>query len=118
YFYNPTVTADGQYLIFYSERTGISNLFRLHLASGEIVQLTDAAPERAEYWPFTTAVRGVGCCLAAIGSGGREAFYFVGNDLHAVEIESLRQRQLLSVPADRRPSMLNANASGDTLVFA
>ncbi len=118
YFYNPSVTADGQYLIFYSERTGISNLFRLRLTSGEIVQLTDAPPARAEYWPFTTAVSGVGACLAALGSGGREVFYFVGSDLHAVEVESLRQRHLLTVPADRRPSMLNANAAGDTLVFA
>jgi oligogalacturonide lyase len=116
YFYNPTVTADGRYLAFYSERTGISNLFRLDLATGEIVQLTDAPPERAEYWPFTAAVRGVGSCLAALGGG--EAFYFAGNDLYGVEIESLRRRHLLSVPSDRRPSMLNANVAGDTLVFA
>lgn len=118
YFYNPSVTADGQYLIFYSERTGISNLFRLHLGTGEIVQMTDAPSARAEYWPFTTAVSGVGACLAALGSGGREVFYFVGNDLYAVEIGSLRQRHLLTLPADRRPSMLNANVRGDTLVFA
>jgi len=66
YFYNPAVTRDGRYLIFFSERTGLSNLFRLDLLSGEIVQLTDVRPARAEYWPFTTAVRGAGACLAAI----------------------------------------------------
>src|SRR5215467_11070902 len=27
YFYNPTITPDGKYLIFISERTGMSNLF-------------------------------------------------------------------------------------------
>ena len=42
YFYNPSVTPDGKYLIFISERTGESNLFRLDLQSGIIVQLTDA----------------------------------------------------------------------------
>ena len=47
YFYNPTVTPDGRYLIFFSERTGLSNLFRLQLDSGEIVQLTDTRPVRA-----------------------------------------------------------------------
>ena len=31
YFYNPSVTPDGKYLIFISERTGVSNLFRLDL---------------------------------------------------------------------------------------
>ena len=118
YFYNPSVTPDGIYLVFISERTGVSNLFRLDLESGEIVQMTDARLVRAEYWPFTTEVRGVGSCLPAIGNGGREVFYFEGRDLFAVEIESLKSRQVLSVSSDRRPSMLQANAAGDTLVFA
>jgi oligogalacturonide lyase len=118
YFYNPTVTPNGRYLIFYSERTGLSNMFRLDLTSGDIVQLTDTRPARAEYWPFTEALQGVGACLSALGSGGREVFYFEGNELHAVEIESLKTRCLLTVPTHRRPSMLQANANGDTLIFA
>jgi oligogalacturonide lyase len=118
YFYNPTVTPDGKYLIFLSERTGISNLFRLDLQSGVIVQLTDARPVRAEYWPFTEAIQGVGSCLPAIGNHGREVFYFEGTDLFAVNIENLNQRQLLRLPSGRRPSMLQANAHGDTLSFA
>lgn len=118
YFYNPSVTPDGQYLIFYSERTGVSNLFRLELGTGEIVQMTDAARVRAEYWPFTQAVHGVGSCLAAIASHGEEVFYFAGTGLWAVEIESLKQRQILELPADRRPSMLQAGFAGETLVFA
>ena len=118
YFYNPSVTPDGRYLIFISERTGVSNLFRLDLQSGSIVQLTDARPVRAEYWPFTEAVQGVGSCLPAIGNGGQEVFYFEGTDLFAVGIESLERRQLLNLSSDRRPSMLQANTSGDTLAFA
>src|SRR5690242_18889990 len=99
YFYNPSVTPDGKYLIFISERTRISNLFRVDLQSGEILQLTDARPLRAEYWPFTEAIQGVGACLPAICNHGHEVFYFEGNDLFAVEIESLRGRQLLSLPS-------------------
>jgi len=118
YFYNPSVTPDGKYLIFFSERTGVSNLFRLDLQSGQILQLTNARPVRAEYWPFTEAVQGVGACLAALGNHGQEVFYFEGTDLFAVEIENLKRRQLLGLPSDRRPSMLQANAGGDTLVFA
>ena len=118
YFYNPSFTPDGKYLVFISERTGISNLFRLNLQDGEIVQLTDARPVHAEYWPFTEAIKGIGSCLPAIGNHGQEVFYFEGNDLFAVEVDSLRGRQLLSLPADRRPSMLQANASGEILIFA
>ena len=118
YFYNPSITPDGRYLIFLSERTGLSNLFRLDLQSGEILQLSDARPLRAEYWPFTEALHGVGACLPAIGNQGQEVFYFEGPELFAVEIESLQHRQVLSLSADRRPSMLQANAAGDVLVFA
>jgi oligogalacturonide lyase len=118
YFYNPAVTRDGRYLLFFSERTGLSNLFRLDLRSGEIVQLTDVRPARAEYWPFTAAVAGAGACLAALGSGGREAFYFEGAELWGVEVGSLRARRLLVLPDDRRPSILHADAAGRTLVFA
>ena len=118
YFYNPSVTPDNKYLVFSSERTGMSNLFRLYLENGEILQLTDAQPVRAEYWPFTEAIKGVGSCLPAIGNQGQEVFYFEGNDLFAVGIESLKQRHLLSLPSERRPSMLQANATGETLVFA
>lgn len=118
YFYNPSVTPDGEYLIFLSERTGLSNLFRLDLETGLIVQLTDAWPARAEYWPFTEAVQGVGSCLPAIGNHGGEVFYFVGADLFAVEIESLRTRQILALPSHRRPSMLQADRSGEHLIFA
>lgn len=118
YFYNPSVTPGGKFLIFNSERTGRSNLFRLDLESGEITQLTDARAVRAEYWPFTEAVSGVGACLAAIGNHGQEVFYFEGNDLFAVGIESLERRHLLCLPEDRRASMMQASADGETLVFA
>src|SRR5205823_4798311 len=88
------------------------------LGSGEIVQLTDARPVRAEYWPFTPPIRGVGACLAALGDGGRTLYYFEGNALLGVELDSLKSRRVLELAADRRPSILHADAAGSTLVFA
>lgn len=117
YFYNPCVTAHNDYLIFISERTGISNLFRVDLHTGVIVQLTDAAPARADYYPFTyKPIRGVGACLPALGA--HQVFYFVGNDLFSVNYESLATRRWFHVPDDQRPSILHADAAGETLVFA
>jgi oligogalacturonide lyase len=118
YYYNPSVTPDGHYLVFYSQRTGLNNLFRLDLASGEIVQLTEARDERAEYWPFTPPIRGLRACLACLGDGGQRVYYFEGNDLCAVHLETLERTHLLRLPADRRPSVLHADAGGATLVFA
>src|SRR5688572_32688126 len=103
YYYNPSVTPDGRWLIFYSERTGLNNLFRLDLSSGEIVQLTDAPPLRAEYWPFTPPMRGLGGCLACLGDGARQVYYFEGNALRAVHLETLERAQLHILPPDRRP---------------
>lgn len=118
YFYNPSVTPDGRSLVFYSDRTGVSNLFRLDLTRGEIVQLTDAPPLRAEYWPFSPPIRGVAACLAALGDQGRSVYYFEGQALMAVDLESLWSHRVLELPADRRASILHADAVGDTLVFA
>lgn len=117
YFYNPTTTPDGKYLIFISERTGISNLFRLDLFTGAIVQLTDVPPARADYYPFTyKPFYGVGACLPAVGA--RNAYYFVGNELFSVNWENFETHCLLNLPDDRRPSILHVNAAGTTLVFA
>ena len=115
YFYNPSVTPDGGSLVFYSDRGGLSNLFRLDLNSGEIVQLTDAMPQRAAYWPFTPPIRGAGACLA---ESGQALYYFEGNTLRAVELATLQNRPVLELPPERRPSILHADAAGDTLVFA
>ncbi len=118
YFYNPSVTPDGRSLIFYSDRTGLNNLFRLDLASGAIVQLTDAAPARADYWPFTPPILGAGACLAAVGDAGQSVYYFEGHALYGVHLETFQRRLVLTLPPDRRPSILHADAAGRTLVFA
>jgi oligogalacturonide lyase len=117
YFYNPSVTRDNRFLIFISERTGISNLFRLDFNTGEIVQLTDVAPARADYFPFTyKPIVGVGACLPALGA--REIFYLGGNELFGTDVETFETRHLLHVPDERRPSILHADAAGTTLVLA
>jgi oligogalacturonide lyase len=118
YFYNPSVTADGCYLVFYSDRTGLNNLFRLSLASGEIVQLTDAGPSRADYWPFTPPIFGAAACLAALGDASRTLYTFEGQALLGVDLATLHTRRVLDLPPDRRPSILHADAAGETLVFA
>jgi oligogalacturonide lyase len=118
YYYNPSITPDGKYLIFFSERTGLSNMFRLDLVTGEIAQLSDTEPARAEYWPFSFNSRGAGACLSCIGSGGREVFYFEGTELFATNIYDFTVRHVYSLPSHRRPSIINADAAGETLVFA
>jgi hypothetical protein len=77
-----------------SERTGLNNLYRLELASGEIVQLTDAQPVRGEYWPFTSTVKGVGVRLAAIWVRAARGILLEGTQLFGVDIRSFKRRLL------------------------
>jgi oligogalacturonide lyase len=63
-------------------------------------------------------MRGLRGCLACLGDGGRQVYYFEGNDLCAVNLETYQQTHLLQLPADRRPSVINADAAGTTVVFA
>src|SRR5690606_20346192 len=81
-------------------------------------QLTDAAACRADYWPFTPPIWGVGACLAALGDGGQRVYYFEGNNLFGVDLEDFERQHVLTLPPDRRPSMLHADAAGRTLLFA
>jgi len=41
YYFTSSVTPDGRYVVFHSERSGEVQLYRLDLTSGEIGQLTD-----------------------------------------------------------------------------
>ena len=41
YYFIPSVTPDGRYLVFHSERSGEVQLYRLDLTTGDIGQLTD-----------------------------------------------------------------------------
>jgi len=47
--------------------------------------------------------QGGGWCLAVLGDGGRRVYYFEGNHLRSVHVETLEPQHLLTVPADRRP---------------
>ena len=41
YYFSPSITADGKYMVFHSERTGWVQMYRLCFETGEIVQLTE-----------------------------------------------------------------------------
>jgi len=99
YYFIPSITPNGRYLIFHSERTGWVQLFRLDMQTGEIVQLTDGRT-RDSGWAIWCQphLRGIYNHLSAINGIRSEAYYFQDADLRCVHLESLEDRTLLELP--------------------
>jgi len=100
YYFVPSHTADGRYLVFHSERTGWVQLYRLDLTTGEITQLTDGTT-RDSGWAIWCEphLRGIYNHLSALEPTGGDAFYFQGEQIHATNVYSLEHRLLNEIPS-------------------
>ena len=96
YYFVPSTTADGRWLVFHSERAGTVQLYRMDLASGEITQLSEG--DRCDAgWAIWCEVHlcGIDNHLSALNPVTSEAYYFVGETLYRVDVEDLSQREVL-----------------------
>ncbi|PAW79294.1 MAG: hypothetical protein B9S32_04925 [Verrucomicrobia bacterium Tous-C9LFEB] len=104
YFTNPGWWDQGHRLLMGSDRGGRTNLYSIHLESGEITQHTDAdmpGPPRETSFLF-----------AAVNPKRSECYFWRGPQLMAIDLLSNRERQLWTCPADYLPNMLNVTADG------
>lgn len=118
YYFVPSHTADGRYLVFHSERGGWVQLYRLDLASGEITQLTDGRTEESG-WAIWCEwhLRGIRTHLSAINPVTDEVIYFEGDEIRAAGIGTLVNRHLAAMPPGRL-SIGQAAVSPDGALFA
>jgi hypothetical protein len=102
YYFTPSETADGRYLVFHSERGGYVNLYRLTPATGEIVQLTDGQTTDSG-WAIWCEwhLRGIRNHLSSINVARNEVYYFEDDEIRATRIETLANRRLATMPAGR-----------------
>ena len=67
YFQAYSLTADGRWLVFCSERDGTTQLYRLDRQDGTITQLTAGRADKTGWWPWTSmdfqGVHGFIACL-------------------------------------------------------
>ncbi len=107
YFTHPCWIDEGRAFLFHSERDNASNYFRYELATGEIVQLTDLQGEEAFF---------KGCLCPATGC----FYYWSGNALLELQIDSLKQRPVFEVESPFQPDQmgtkLNVSADGRYVV--
>lgn len=104
YFTNPGWYQNGEKLLFGSDRNNRTNLFSLDLDSGVITQLTDLEPV-----PLPREVEFLRACVSTLNN---EAYFWHGLSLMALDLDSLKQRELYRMDEGWDVSMINVTADG------
>ncbi len=99
YYFIPTITDDGRYLVFHSERTGWVQLHRMDLQTGEIVQMTDGRT-RDSGWAIWCEhhLRGIYNHLSALNTAKREVYHFEDDRIVCTNVDSLAARTVHEMP--------------------
>jgi len=104
YFYIPSITGDGKYLIYHRAAAGEVQLHRLNLATGESRQLTHATCPDTQWRPWCIdSGRGVLDHRSVLNVARGLVVYFDGNQVHSIDAETLEDELLFTVPKDRDP---------------
>jgi oligogalacturonide lyase len=104
YFTNPGWFDGGRRLLFGSDRGGRTNLFSVHLESGQIVQHTDAdMPPPPHQTSFLSA---------SVNPRRDEAYFWRGHDLMAIDLGTDVERLLHRGDEGFHSSMTNVTADG------
>jgi hypothetical protein len=117
YYFTPSHTLDGRYLIFHSERSGWVELYRMDLESGESVQLT-AGRTRDSGWAVWCEwrLRGIYNHLSALNQVRREVYYFQDEELRSTHVDTLANRRVYNMPG--RISIGQSSFSPDGRYYA
>ncbi|MCB9992803.1 MAG: hypothetical protein H6873_04000 [Hyphomicrobiaceae bacterium] len=104
YYFVPSITGDGRYLVFHGERNGTVQLYRIDLGSGEIGQLTDGHTKDSG-WAIWCEWHLDGICahLSAIHPHTNEVYYFEDDQLRATRVSDFANRLICRLPAGRMP---------------
>jgi len=98
YYFVPSVTDDGRYLVFHSERTGDVQLHRLDLRNGHIDQMTTGATSEAGWAIWCEPhLDGIYNHLSALDPRAGVVYYFTDEQIRAVTVASLQDRLVVDI---------------------
>lgn len=102
YFYIPSITGDGKYLIYHRAAGGEVQLHRLTLATGQSKQLTHATCPDTQWRPWCIdSGRGVLDHRSVLNVVRNLVVYFDGREVRSVDVESLKDDLLFTLPEGR-----------------
>jgi len=104
YYFVPSVTPDGRFLVFHGERGGAVQLYRLDLSDGSVGQLTDGHTKDAG-WAIWCEwhLDGIYNHLSAIHPITGEVYYFQDDDIRATNVATFANRRVAKLPPGRMP---------------
>jgi len=118
YYFTPSITADDRYLIIHRIQDNWLNLWRLDLADGSMVQLTNGHTLNASWSIWCESdVQGVYDHLSTLNRMTSEVWYFDGTGLFATHLETLRSRQVWDLGDRLCISQNDFSADGGLFVF-
>lgn len=119
YYFISSFTRDATHLVYHYAEGGELQLHRLELATGRSVQLTRAKCADTQWRPWCVdSGRGVLDHRSVLNVERDLVVYFDGNDVRTVDVNSLDDRPLFSLPADREAYGQNCvTPDGNWLVY-
>jgi hypothetical protein len=114
YFYNPSLDAAGQRMIFTGNRAGGEQVYLLDLERDDVTQLTQATGSGQNWSPYIREnVRGIRPQFIAWAQPEYDnVVYFDGNTLCLVNATTLTGERLHDLPDDVVPSVLHCSPAG------
>ncbi|HVU34357.1 MAG TPA: hypothetical protein VHE61_13050 [Opitutaceae bacterium] len=113
YFTSPSLTADGQHLVFLSDRTGVPNLFVRDMASGRERPLTTNQTGVLKSYVYFDGIpyQGLGKASASLDVHRGVVYFIEGRRICAVTLDGA-QRVLAEYPADQMTAYTHVSADG------
>jgi hypothetical protein len=117
YYFVPSITDDGRYFVFHSERSGWVQLYRLDMTTGEITQLTAGTTRRSGWCMWCEwLLRGIYNHLSALDPARGEVWYFQDEELRIADVAAVRHR--LVARLEGRMPIGQSSVSPDGSMFA
>lgn len=104
YYFIPSLTDDGRYLVYHRAEKGQVQIHALDLATGSSVQLTHATSQPGEWIPWCVAngpLTGVLDHRSVLDVKGRRLIYFDDRDVRCVNLDATNDRLLFCLAEDR-----------------
>lgn len=105
YYFTPSISRAGKYLVFHRYENKTVQLWRLNLATAESVQLTHATGAETDWrpWQREPGLGGIMDYRSTLNVARNLVVYFDRNQAHAIDLETLHDEPLFALPDGREP---------------
>ena len=120
YYFTPSVTRDREHLVYHRYENKDVQLWLLNLATAENVQLTHATESDTDWrpWQREPGLHGVMDYRSTLVVARNVVVYFRKNTAHAIDLDSLKDETLFTLPGDREAIGQNcATPDGKDFIF-